>query len=293
MSSQRLPARRSALRLEAEARLNQLPRDDTSEHTAESLVHELQVHEIELEMQNEQLQRIQHALEDSRDRYFFLYDSAPVAYLTLDVSGEIAEANRKALALLGESAVELLHSRFQRLVVAEDQAWWEQNFSLLMARGGQQECALNMRRNNGTLFNGYLYLLVIQNGAVPELHLALTDITIQKSTEQARWTLDARLNQLTRRERDVLALAIAGVPNKTIAVRLGINQRTVENHRARIHKKTGVDSLLELAQQVVAAGVTLDAISEVLMRPSQRSSVELESCLCRMRADQNKSVCRA
>jgi PAS domain S-box-containing protein len=219
-------------------------------------------------MQNEQLQRIQIALEESRDRYSFLFESAPIAYLTLDVSGQITEANQTASTLLGESHAELRHSLFVRLVVAEDQGRWKQNFSLMLKHVGQQECTLDMRRKNGTFFNGHLhYSLVNKNGAVPELHVALADITIRKNTERARWTLEKRLSRLTRRERDVLALAIAGIPNKTISLRLGINQRTVENHRAHIHKKTCVDSLLELAQQAAAAGVTLDAISGVQAWP--------------------------
>jgi PAS domain S-box-containing protein len=261
MLSQRLTAQPSAMRLEAEARLDQLPPSNTSEYSAESLLHELQVHQIELQMQNEQLQRIQIVLEESLDRYSFLYESAPVAYLALDVSGQITEANRTASDLLGESYAELRHSHFARLVVAEDQGRWKQIFGLALKHGGQQECTLDIRRKDGTFFNGHLhYSLVSKNGVAPELHVALSDITIRKNTERARWMLEARLSRLTRRERDVLALAIAGIPNKTISVRLGINQRTVENHRAHIHKKTGVNSLLQLAQQAAAAGVALDAV---------------------------------
>ena len=263
MPSQHLPAQPSAMRLEAEARLEQRPAINTSEHSAKSLLHELQVHQIELEMQNEQLQHIQIALKESRDRYSFLYESAPVAYLTLALSGQITEANRTACTLLGESYQELRHSHFGQLVVAEDQGRWKQYFGLVLKHGGQQECTLDMRRKNGTFFNGHLhYSLASKNGVAPELHVALSDITTRKNTESARLMLEARLSRLTRRERDVLALAIAGIPNKTISVRLGINQRTVENYRAHIHKKTGVDSLLELAQQAAAAGVALAAIAQ-------------------------------
>ena len=263
MPSQGSPAQLSTTRLDAEARLDQQPSGNTSGYSGNSLQHELLVHQIELQMQNEQLQRIQTALEESRDRYSFLYQSAPVAFLTFDVSGQITEANRTACTLLGESYQELRHSHFGQLVVAEDQGRWKQYFGLVLKHGGQQECTLDMRRKNGTFFNGHLhYALVSKDGLAPELHVALSDITTRKNTESARLMLEARLSRLTRRERDVLALAIAGIPNRTISVRLGINQRTVENYRAHIHKKTGVDSLLELAQQAAAAGVALAAIAQ-------------------------------
>jgi PAS domain S-box-containing protein len=263
MSSRRLTAPLSIMRFEAEARIEQQPPSNMSKHSAKALLHELQVHQIELQMKNEQLRRIQIALEESRDRYAFLYESAPVAYLTLDVSGQISEANRTASILLGESSTELRHSYFVRLVVAEDQGRWAQNFILVLKHGGYQECTLDMRRKNGTFFTGHLHYSRVNEGdGVPELHVVLTDITIEENAEQARRLLETRLSRLTRRERDVLALAIAGIPNKTIGLRLGINQRTVENHRAHIHKKTGVDSLLELAQQAAVAGVALNAADE-------------------------------
>jgi PAS domain S-box-containing protein len=268
MNSKCLPAQLSAPRLEAEASLDQLPPGNSSEHSVKSLLYNLQVLQIELQMQNEQLRSIQIALQESRDHYSFLYESAPVAYFTLDVSGLITDANRTACTLLGKSQLELRHTHFVRLVIAEDQGRWNHNFGLVLKHGGQQECSLEMRRKNGPFFNGHLhYSLVSKNGDVPELHVALTDISILKNTEQARWILQQRLSCLTRRELDVLALAIGGIPNKIISVRLGINQRTVENHRAHIHKKTGVDSLLELAQQAAAAGIFLVAVSEAPASP--------------------------
>ena len=262
MSSQHSATPLSALRLEAEARLEQGASGNIAGQSPQSLLHELQVQQIELEMQNQQLRHIRDALEASRDRYFDLYDSAPVAYLTLDISGQITDVNLRAASLLGESHAALRESSFARLVVAEDQGRWREEFESAVQQGGQRECLLAMRRKDGSMFHAQLdYARFIRRSGGAELRIGLTDITIEKSAEQARRALEVRLSPLTRRQREVLALAISGMANKAIALRLGINQRTVENHRAHIHKKTGADSLLELARQAATAGVALDLIA--------------------------------
>src|SRR3972149_1439651 len=84
------------------------------------LVHELHVHQIELEMQNEELRRIQKELEESRNRYFDLYDFAPIGYLTLNKTGLIHEANITAAGQLGLDKSFLINKPFYHYIERKD-----------------------------------------------------------------------------------------------------------------------------------------------------------------------------
>lgn len=105
--------KRPTLRQRAEALLANmaLPEGDWSVEEQQALISELRVHQAEIELQNEELQRTQEALRLARDRYRELYDSAPVGYLTVHGDGRITDANRTSATLLAESREKLLKSR--------------------------------------------------------------------------------------------------------------------------------------------------------------------------------------
>jgi PAS domain S-box-containing protein len=111
------------LRARAEQVLAKTRRDiaPMSEPDVRKLVHDLQVHQIELEMQNDELRRTQHALEEARDRFADLYDFAPLALLTLSQGGEVLEANLAAASLLGLDRKDLIRQRITRFIPAEAQ----------------------------------------------------------------------------------------------------------------------------------------------------------------------------
>ena len=79
------------------------------------------------------------------------------------------------------------------------------------------------------------------------LRVALRESERRDLQDEERRAAQARLSQLTQREREVMHLAIQGQANKEIARHLGISHRTVEIHRSRIRDKTGASTLLELA----------------------------------------------
>ncbi len=106
--------------VEAFRELQSDPRLREPSPRSERVIHDLQVHQIELEMQNRELREAQHLLEESRSRYADLYDFAPVVYLTLDRSGRILEANLTAVALFGVERSMLVGSPLARIVERAD-----------------------------------------------------------------------------------------------------------------------------------------------------------------------------
>ena len=88
---------------------------------APELIHELEVHQIELEMQNEELRRTQLELNESRNKYYDLYDLAPVGYFLLDQKGRILEVNLAGADLLGIERGSLIKKKFSQFIIPDSQ----------------------------------------------------------------------------------------------------------------------------------------------------------------------------
>lgn len=113
------------------------------------LIHELKVHQIELEMQNEELRKAQNLLETSREKYFDLYDLAPVGYLTLDKYGIILEANLTASNMLEMPRSDLVNQSFSRFIYKEDQPIYFEHNSKLLTSNTLQSYELRITGKNG------------------------------------------------------------------------------------------------------------------------------------------------
>ena len=139
--------RRIVLREKAESQINEsarvakaLPKDDVLE-----LIHELEVHQVELELQNEELRRSQSELEGSRKKYFDLYDLAPIAYVTLDQNGLIREINLTGAELLGTERRRLNGRRFARFVAQSCQDNFHKLCRRLFESAGREEISSGWR----------------------------------------------------------------------------------------------------------------------------------------------------
>jgi diguanylate cyclase (GGDEF)-like protein/PAS domain S-box-containing protein len=176
-------SKKQDIRAKAEAQVACTPLTDTSAQSAAELLHELRVHQIELEMQNEELRQAQILIEESRDRYVDLYEFAPVGYLTLTRDGMIAEVNLTGAALLGTERARLLGRRFARFVVIDEYEHWYRHFSNTLLRKTMQSCELALKHNDGSLFHGQLDCLHIVNDGISTVRIALTDITRRNRIE--------------------------------------------------------------------------------------------------------------
>jgi PAS domain S-box-containing protein len=164
------------------------PRPRVRTDEAQALAHELHVHQVELETQNEELRRTQVALAAARDRFVDLYDFAPVGYLTLNPQGEVLEANLTAAELLGLPRQQLLGRRFARFVAGADAALWSRHLERTLQSGQRLQFELALRRGAGAEFPGRIDALgVAASGELgPQLRIALSDLSPHKRAESDR-----------------------------------------------------------------------------------------------------------
>jgi two-component system, cell cycle sensor histidine kinase and response regulator CckA len=186
------------IRRRAEAIAAEMSKDTASlsPEVRQNLLHELQVHQIELEMQNEELRRTQLALEASRARYFDLYDLAPVGYVTLSEKGIIREANLTLVDLLGLTRKEVMRRPFTHFILPADQDIFYQHRRQLFDSDTPQLCKLRLLRANGEPFWAQLEGKKVQNAAgEPSGRIIVSDITSQKQAEEALQAGHQRLEE--------------------------------------------------------------------------------------------------
>lgn len=153
-------------------------------------LHELLLHQIELEMQNEELRQAQEDLEAVRARYFDLYDMAPIGYVTLSEEGLILEANTTIATMLGVHRSLLVNQPISRFIFKEDQDHYYRHRKHLVSSGEPQACTLHgcelrLMNQDGIVFWAQIQTQSAQEADGEMVHLTtVSDISARKQAEQ-------------------------------------------------------------------------------------------------------------
>jgi PAS domain S-box-containing protein len=185
------------LRQQAEAKLSKSKKGRTTvlanERAADAqrLVHELQVHQIELEMQNEELIRTRAAAETAFQQYADLYDFAPAGYFTLGRDGAIRKINFAGARLLGMERSNLLNRRFGVFVSSRSQTVFNAFLEKVFSAGGKNEtCEIELLKDQSESFWAHIEAA---SSASEMCRAIVSDVTEHKQTEESLRASEARL----------------------------------------------------------------------------------------------------
>jgi len=189
----------AVLRHRAEAAVAKMGKPLRPGVDTEKTLHELLVHQVELEMQNEELRRLQASIDIERARYFELFDLAPVGYITLDDHNIILEANLTAAHLLAMPREQLATLPLGRVILPEDQDIFYLTRRKLLADGAAQTCELRLLKSDGSFFWARFEVIpVAKDGDHGDFcRISITDITDKVKIR----------HDLTRREQEYRLLA--------------------------------------------------------------------------------------
>ncbi len=226
----------SILKHRAEDQLDKSPdtTQELKEKTPEEVIHELHVHQFELEMQNEELKRVQRELEALRsncqDKYQDLYDFAPVGYFTLTPKGLIVEVNLTGAALLGMPRPKLIGRGFGRFVSPKSLDLWNKHIISVLGHEDKQTSDLRLKREDESSFYARLNSIrvVVPNerqegtGETHLIHMAVTDVTDWMWAEKELRESEERFRNIF--EQGPLGIAIVGLDYRWIAVNAKVSE---------------------------------------------------------------------
>jgi PAS domain S-box-containing protein len=183
------PTDLAGLRRRAEARLNKKPGNQTQPQTdadTKRLLHELQVHQIELEMQNAELREARDEGESQLERYTDLYDFAPVGYYSVDEQGLILDVNLTGAALLGVERSRLINRRLLAFVTPKSLMILQTFLKKVFAGPEKQVCVVSLLNEQGATFWADLQGTTadVIKGAKKWCRVVVSDLTTLKQAEE-------------------------------------------------------------------------------------------------------------
>lgn len=177
----------TTLRQKAEELLNKKQQLESNSNFSKSetlrFIHELERHQIELEMQNEELLLAKEQSELATEKYTELYDFAPCGYFTLSKEGKVIDVNLTGSTILGKERLKLRNSQFGFFVSDDTKSIFNQFLEKIFKSKDRESCEVNLLPNDKSVFYGYLTGLVSVDGE--QCHITVVDITELKLAEFA------------------------------------------------------------------------------------------------------------
>ena len=253
-------------------KLEDIPKD------VNALIHELQVHQIELEMQNEELIRSRMEIEKLHEKYYDLYDFAPVGYITLDLTSRITEVNAAGANLLGFPKQNLTDRYFQFYIASESKESFQTHLKKALQEMEKQVFEIGLIRKDGVILYTHIELQpyftqTTPDSGIVQLKMAVIDITGQKKLEKELKRSNKELQQFA-----YVASHDLQEPLRTIASFTQLLERRYKSKLdpdadefigfivdASIRMKQQIEDLLEFSR-VMTRGSTFEKIdlSEIL-----------------------------
>ncbi|MEP6987439.1 MAG: PAS domain-containing sensor histidine kinase [Chloroflexota bacterium] len=266
----------SALRQRAEQRFQEqlVNMADFSLEDAKRLIYELHIHQIELELQNEELRVTQLALETSRGKYSDLYEFSPVGLLTLDTHERIQDANLTFVTLLGVDREKILKCHLSDFIDSSTQDAYHFFYQALLSTQQPQQCEIVLispsRSPLVTRLDGIGLRQEITAGTETTYRIAVSDVTLQKQAETQRVELAAE-----RQRSKVLADFVRDIshdlrtPLALVATGLYLIGKTVDKDK-QMEKIEAVNKQLFYLTRVLdqlQQMAVLDSTTELVLQP--------------------------
>ena len=166
------------LRSKAEEKLHSRIKDkqiSEQETDIKKLVHELQVHQIELEIQNDELRQAYETAESALRKYTLLFDLSPMGYFTLDSEGSICELNFRGAKILAERRFSLIDSNFKLFVSEESRPVFNDFFRRVYTSKAKESCEIQLGYNNRPL--GFVYIEGVVTEDDGKCFLSIVDVS--------------------------------------------------------------------------------------------------------------------
>lgn len=259
----------------------------------EELIRELQLHHIELDLQNKELKRYQAQLEATRERYVDLYFHAPVGYASLNSAGMIEELNLMAAEHLGLTRQELMQASLGELLTASSRERFHAHLAKSFSSNEPQRCEVVARLPDGSQTHLRLISVVVESqaDAPSQCRTIMMDINGEQIAERERLALQDQLRQAHKME--ALGRLVSGIAHDfnnllTLIIgysKLAMNQLPASNpfyshaqqiHKAGHHASELIDQLLAFSRERAPSPTRL-VLNEAIL--------DIESMLRRVTGD--------